>query len=117
MGMEIDWKPNAAKGDDAVFSGSIKMRVPTFSERYEYMESAGFEIGEDGAVEANMKQMGAIRRLVEKSKAHYGAVDLTRVSDGKKFSSYEEMETDPACDPIIIEFAMACMTGVQPGKN
>lgn len=115
--MEIDYTPKLCQGDDALFEGTIKMRVPTFSERYEYMEKAGFKIGEDGGIEANMEQMGAIRRMVDFSQAHYVAVDLKRKEDGAAFKSFDEMQSDPSCDAILIEFAMACMTGVRPGKN
>jgi hypothetical protein len=117
MGMEFEFVPSVCKGEDAKFSGSVVLRSPTFDERYEYMEKAGFKVGEGGEVEASTEQLGAVRRMVGFSKAHYAKVDITRKSDGEHFDNLDALMLDPSCDPILIEVAMACMTGIRPGKN
>ena len=46
--MKVNYTPKVCQGDDAKFEGSIELKMPTFDQRFQYMEECGFELDEDG---------------------------------------------------------------------
>lgn len=119
--MNIGFVPSVCKGDNATFKGSIIIRVPTFFEKMEYQEKAdlnfaAFEkLSQEGLTQSEkldiMKSISpSIRKLAEMSVKHYVKIDLERVSDGKKFSSFEDMSYEPDCGEIIMEVANGLLT-------
>lgn len=115
--MQVKYIPEVCKGEGATFEGSLEIKVPSFDQKYQYIEDAGFELGEDGAVAGGMKNMKAIRAMVRFSKDHYVNVDLKRKSDGKEFKSFDDMQYDSDCDSILIEVAGKLMHGFKLGNG
>ncbi len=114
---EIDFVPRVCKGDAPLFEGFVKLRLPSFDERMKYLEDAGVVIKEDGTVDHSLKQMSAVRKLVQFSAAHYIKVSLKKVEDGSLISNFEELTLDPDCDGILIEVASSIASGLKPSKN
>ena len=113
---EIKFTPKACEGPE--FSGSVTMRVPMFDERYEVLDQMGIKI-DTASGEMSMTDVGSfssIRKLVKASAAFYKLVEIKH-SDGREFKSFEDMQSDPDCDQILIEVAMAISRGFRPGKN
>lgn len=113
---EIKFTPKACEGPE--FSGSVTMRVPMFDERYEMLDQMGIKI-DVSTGEASMEEVGSfssIRRMVKASSGFYKSVEIKH-SDGREFKSFEDMQSDPDCDQILIEVAMAISRGFRPGKN
>lgn len=115
--MEVVYVPTQAKGEDAVFSGSVTLKAPSFDERFEYLELTGFDAQSDGSVESKMRQLKAIRKSVQLSKAHYIKVDLKHLPSGAEFKSFDEMVMDPVCDTVLMEVGALMVGGIRPGKN
>lgn len=116
--MEVSYSPVGEDGKDLGFSGSVTLRVPAIDERYDYFNQIGVQIDDDGKVNFNtqesLKKMPAILRL---SYGHYKAVDLTRKSDGKKFSSLDELKYDMSCQEVLINVAMKLISGFDLSPN
>lgn len=109
--------PDAAKGEKAKFDGYIELTAPTFDQRYRYIEACGFETDEKNEIVVNMKQLGAIRKMVSQSEQHYKTVKLTKKKNGQEYKSFNDLAVDPDCDPILLEVAGIVMRGFTPSKN
>lgn len=101
----------------ATFSGHIKLRMPTFDERYEAMEQIGVEVNATGEISANSSGIKIIRQMVKSSEKFYTEVALVRLSDNKSFKSVEEMKVDPECDLILLEVARKMSQGFRVSGN
>jgi len=122
--MVIDFVPSVCKDTKdgkkkvpATFSGKIRLRAPTFDEKYQYIEESGLDLDEEGNMESKGGQLKTIRRLVGFSKKHYEEITLKRISDGVEFKSFEQMEVDSSCDAILIDVGSQLINGFKPTKN
>lgn len=115
--MELEYVPKACRGDKAKFQGSILLRVPTFDEKYQYIEESGFELEDDGTVRASIKQIGALRKIAKLAEKHCLKVTLEKLDDKKKISSYQEMTEDPDCEALILELATGLLNQFKPGNE
>ena len=109
--MEVDFKPSAF-GEK--FDGTIKLIVPSFDDRFEYMEVAGLKINQDGNIEYTSDYSQMIRKLVGFSKKFYKSVEVKNKQSGVEYKSFEDMACDVDCDPILIEVATKIRTGFRP---
>ena len=114
--MEIDYIPSQCKGEGKSFEGSMKIKLPSFDQKYLYMEQSGFSVNEKGEFESGMKQIPAIRKMVGFAKDHIISVSLKKIQSGVEFKAYDEMIYDGDCDAILIEIAMQLMNGFKVGN-
>ena len=116
--MDVVFIPSQCKGKDATFKGSVTLRMPSFDERYQYLEEINLKVNSDGEADlGSMNQIGMIRKMVRFSKDHYSKVELKRVEDGKEFKSFDEMAFDPSCDAILSEVAGQLINGLKMGNG
>lgn len=113
---KVKFEPEACKKEGTNIKGYAVMRIPSFDEKYRYIEECGFEINEEAQMKVSMKQMGAIRRMVTFSKDHYEEIRFVK-RDGTKIESFDQMQFDPDCDEILIEVATQLMNGFRVGKS
>lgn len=114
--MNVSYVPNQCKGDDKKFEGSLIVSLPSFDQKYQYMEDSGFSVNDKGEFESGVKQIPAIRKMVKYVKDHIITVSLKKLSDGSDITSYDQMIYDSDCDGILIEVAMQLMNGFKVGK-
>ena len=114
--MQIEYVPTQCKGKDKTFEGSLKIKLPTFDQKYLYMEQSGFSVNEKGEFEAGMKQIPAIRKMVCFAKEHIVGVDLKKIKPSMEIKSFVQMSYDSDCDAILIEVAMQLMNGFKMGN-
>jgi hypothetical protein len=126
---EIKFEPSACRprqvpGESGVMievppslKGHVVLIAPSFDQRFEYIEQAGFELNLKGEVEASMRQMPAVRRMVKLVRPHFKAVELEACDDGTKFQSVDDLEMDARADGVLIEIAMQFLHGFKPSKN
>lgn len=91
----------------ATFSGSVTMRLMSFDERMEHGGAARSGIADGDKV------IGAVREAVKASQPHYVKVDLKRLSDGKVYSSFDDLSYDASCGHILIEVATGLLRGFE----
>lgn len=118
--MEILYTPSVCKQVDdqaPTFKGEIKVKVPNFEERYQFIEDAGLDVGDDGGIQKRGGNFAIIRNMVKASEKFYVSIDLTRISDDKKFNSFQDLTMDSTCDEILIEVAKEIRSGFRPSPK
>lgn len=110
----------ATQGEDALFKGTIKMIQPYTTERLTWMEETQFDVtglGENADLSAQMKNMPALARMIEKSQQFIKEIKLVKRVDGTKVTTFEQLNADPDAMAILMEIAGIMLNGFQPSKN
>jgi hypothetical protein len=116
---EIKFVPQAASGKHPKFEGDVTIRTPTNVELWELLEVLGYELGDDGKVKA-VTDEGKIKKMAKMVKASLpfiAAVNLTKLKEGTKLSTVDDLMYDRDCQGILTEVATAIIQGFGPGKN
>jgi hypothetical protein len=114
----IEFVPELAKGESPQFKGKITLKLPTFDERFGFFEHCGFDLNDKGEVDMkSTKPIPMLRKMVEYSQKFYQNVELERVSDGSKYSSFEDLSYDNDTSPILVEVAGLVMNGFKISPN
>lgn len=100
-----------------MFSGTITLKVPTYDERYEYIEECGIDVGDDGDVSKKKSNLSIMRSMVKFSQKFYVSVDIKKIEIGHEYKSFEDLSLDPDCDGILMEVAREVRGGFRPSKN
>ena len=119
------FKPSVCKeteGADGVkvqptYEGQIELFVPSFDQRFQYIEEAGFEVKENGEVDAGVKNIKSIRKIVGLSEKHYKSVFLKNIETGEEFKSFSDISFNPDLANVMIEVAAALLNGLKVSKN
>jgi hypothetical protein len=99
------------------FTGSVTLRMPSFDERYEVLDSMGLKVSGDGEVSmSDATSFSSIRNLVKASIKFYVSVELDH-NDGRKFRSTDDLLMEPDCDAVLIEVASGITKGFKMGKT
>lgn len=97
----------AGENSPAEFIGSIKVKVPNFSERLRLQaEFAGKEGSDTTAGRLEM-----VASLAEKVQPMIQEVDITTADGSSTAKTSEEMFNDPAFDKLTAEIALAALRG------
>lgn len=115
--MEVVITPLVCREENSLLQGTVTIEVPSFDQKYQYMEECNFDVSESGDIKTSKQQLKAIRKMVALSEKHYNKVNIKRKSDGKEFNSFEDLTYDSDCDSILIEMAGKLMSGFKMGKN
>ena len=116
---QVTYVPSACKGDDATFEGSVTLRLPTFDEKYEYLERIGITIDDEGKVDLGDKKnrLRLMREMVKASSSHYLEVKLKNKATGEELKSFEDMSYEPLAYPILTEVAPQLLNGFSVGNG
>ena len=116
---EVEYIPQSCRKADSIIEGSVKLRIPTTIERYEYMAEVGFVVNEKGEVDNSVSasNLRSIGKMITLSKPHYIAVNMKYRDGSAEFKSFDDLSTDANCDDILIEIAGLLMNGFRPTKN
>lgn len=115
--MDVKYIPSVCQSENPTFQGHVMMRVPSFEERYQFIEDSGIDVSDEGGLERKGSNFSIIRNMVKHSAKFYQAVELKRVSDGMEFKSFEDLSLDPDCDAILIEVAREVRMGFRPSPK
>jgi hypothetical protein len=111
--------PSICKGDDSHWTGHVVMRLPTFDEKFEYLENLGVNFSDSGAVvesEGGNNRVKQLRKMVDLSKKHYVEVSLKNVDTGEEINSLEDMTYNEDCHKALIEIATMMLQGFKLGN-
>ena len=113
----VKYVPEACKGENPQFSGDVEIVLPTFDEKYEYFEQSGLEVNDAGEIQSanTLTKLKAMRNLVKMSQKHYKTVSLKKIS-GEDIKSYDDMQYDSDCHPIMIDVATKLLNGFKLGN-
>ncbi len=114
----VSFTPKACQGEGATFEGTVSLRLPTFDEKYEYLEKMEVEVDEEGKVElkkgSNLKK---VRQMVAMSSGHYVAVALKKKASGEEFKSFADLSVDADAEEILIEIGLKVISGFNVGNG
>lgn len=114
----VNYVPSVCQGDAATWKGSILLRLPTFEEKFEYIEKMGINVDKDGDVESDkMTQVKSIRSLVKLSSAHYLEVNLSKLDGSEDVKSYDDMQYVEELHAVLIEIASKILNGFKVGNG
>jgi len=114
--MEIIYTPTVCK-EPKTFEGAIKLKVPNFDERFQFIEDCGLDVGDDGGLTKKTGNFAIIRNMVKHSEKFYVGVQLVRLEDRKEFNNFQDLCMDPGCDEILIEVAKEIRSGFRPSSK
>ena len=112
----LSYVPKAVQ--EGKFKGVVEIDHPSVTMKYKFINLLSFKF-DGGQVDANevansnVKNMGII---IEATKEHYRKVDLSH-EDGTKYTSFEDLNSDPECEGILMEIAGLYLGGYIPSKN
>jgi hypothetical protein len=112
----IDYVPKMCKEPNAEVTGKVVLKVPSLPQRYQYIESAGFNVNEEGEIDLQVTKLGPLAKMIELSAPHYVSIDLKK-KDGTAITSFDDLITDTDCDSITNEIAGMMINGFKPSKN
>lgn len=114
----VKFVPEVCKGDSPSFEGFISIKMPSFDEKYGFMEELDLDVDENGQLAMSLKKnMSMIRRAVKASKSFYLHVELKHKATGKAFASFDDLSMDEKAHGILIEVATAIMAGLPMGNG
>lgn len=110
----VKYVPKNCQGDKPTFSGFVELRLPTFDERCEFIESSNVGMTDDGKVDLGdiSKRVRMIRQMVKLSEKHYVTVDLTKIATGEQLKSFEDLQYDANANAILIEISEYLIEGL-----
>lgn len=111
--------PSLCKGKAAKWEGSVTLRLPTFDERYEYIEALNVKATEDGTVESMplSSQLASIREMVKLSQKHYVSIDLKNKETLEEIKSFDDMQYIEDLHVVMIEVATMIIKGFKVGNG
>ena len=116
--MELEYTPKATQVEGAKVTGTIKVKLPSVIEKYDYMDKCGIDVSAEGEVDmAKMNTIRFIKTLVELSEDHYAEIKLKKVDGGAAVTTWDDLIHDPDCEPIVNEVATALIGGFKPSGN
>ncbi len=103
------------------FSGSLKVEVPNFMKRMEYVKQCNFKTVDKGGgqmeIAAGMDNIDSIIQMAKIAEKHVKSVSLKHIESGEEYKSWGDLLEDPACDSMISEISGYIMNGVSAGKS
>ena len=110
--------PTVCKGDNATWEGSVTLRMPTFDEKFDYLEKIQISVNEDGTVEGSQNQkLKSIREMVKLSKDHYIEIDLKSKATKEEIKSFDEMQYVDDLHGALVEIAGMMLNGFKLGNG
>jgi hypothetical protein len=113
----INFVPACCKGEGATHEGSVTLRLPTFDEKFDYIEQLQ-AVKDGGDIEAEqMQKLRSIRSMVKMSKAHYVEVSLKNKATGEEVKSFDEMQYCDDLHAVLMEVAGHLVNGFKVGNG
>jgi hypothetical protein len=111
--MERTWQAS----EESAVVGKVVFEVPKWTERMKYVKECKFTIDSEGNVEAGADQIDSLIKMVELATPHIKTVDLKTKEGSSVFKSFDDLQSDPICDAVLVEIASAVINGAAVGKN
>lgn len=109
----FNYVPDVCKGDDAKWQGSVTLRMPTFDEKCEIVESLDFK-DNDSSVKSNI---AITRQLVKISEKFYVAVDLSSKDGSASAKSYQDMQEEFQLHGVLVAIGSLVFEKINLGNG
>lgn len=111
-GVAIDTVP-------AKYKGTVTIKMPDYDARMDLLDEIGSVLGDKpGASEDELAAQGRklIREAAKRAGRFVRAVDLTRIEDGYKFTSWDQVRADYATHSVVSEVGQRLVGRYELGK-
>ena len=109
--------PTVCKGDNAAWEGFVVLRLPTFDEKFDYLERLQVTVKDDGTVEGDAHQkLKSVREMVKMSQAHYVEVSLKNKKTGEEVKSFDDIQYVEDLHSAMVEIAAMMLNGFKVGN-
>jgi len=95
------------------FSGAVTVDVPKYTDRLRLLKDVNFSIGDKELDKTSGVE--SMIRMIELAPNYIKEVDVIRLADGKKYTSFEELNDD--ADEVCVEITKLVFEGVKLGKS
>jgi hypothetical protein len=106
----ISYKP-----DQEGFSGEIKLRMPLYEERIDFMDRMNIGVDENNNMKygQNENPLKTFSSMIKIAREFYVSVDVKHESSGiiTDYKTYEDLSCDPKASAIIRDVAMLIFKG------
>jgi hypothetical protein len=112
----VKYVPTICKGDTAEWTGFVVLRLPSFDEKYEYIESIQADlVDEEGGVNVSNK-LKSIRAMVKVSEKHYVEIALSHPEHGE-VKCWDDMQYNDDMHGVLVEVAGLVLNGFKVGNG
>lgn len=108
---EFNFEPSQTKGEGATLEGSIKLRVPSYLERFDIIEKCEIDIGKDGVMTFNEKPLAKIARAVQLAKDFIIDVNLKSKETGEEYKSFDDLTYCHDMHGVLTEIGVLFLKG------
>lgn len=118
MVMEFKFVPSLVSSGE--FSGHIMLRMPSYEEKMELLNSMELEADSEGKPDQTALKKNLYRGMARvgiKSKEFISKIELLRQKDKTKFETWEQLNYDSDGHTIINEIAGRLISKMSVGKN
>ena len=109
--------PSVCKSEGAVWEGSVTLRLPTFDEKFDYIEKMQVHVKDGEAEASNLSNLRAIREMVRISKDHYVEVSLVNKETKEEIKSFDDLQCCDELHSVLVEVATTLLNGVKVGNG
>ena len=110
--------PSICKEAESNWEGHIIMRLPTFDEKYEYMEQISVDVDDENVeLMKNSDRIKKMRKMVGFSKNHYHEIALKNKVNGEVVSEYDQLTDDDELHAVLVEIAGKLFSGFKVGND
>ncbi len=115
----INFVPACCKGEGATHEGSVTLRLPTFDEKFDYIEQMSVMANDAGEIEKDvtMSKLRTIRALVKLSQPHYVEVSLKNKATGDEMKSFDDLQYSDEGHAVLMEVAGQLVHGFKVGNG
>lgn len=94
------------------FSGAITVDVPKYTDRLRLLKDVNFSAGDKELDKTSGVE--SMIRMIEIAPNYIKEIEVVRIFDGKKYTSFEELNED--ADEVCVEITKLVFEGVKLGK-
>jgi hypothetical protein len=112
----IKFVPEYCKQAGASIKGYVVLKAITLSDRYRLISAANFKLNDLGDVEASGDMLESLAIVNDKIKQYFVEVDFKH-KDGTEFKSYDDLNHDERCHPLMQQIGKVMLKGLVPSGN
>jgi len=114
--MELDYIPKVCKGEDAKYSGKVRLTIPSYSERMAYSNQVGMRISAEGEVDFGDSGItGIMSKAAKDIEKHITYLEIQKGETVHK--SYKTMSEDPTFDAVTQDLTNLMLGGFKLGED
>jgi len=114
----VEFTPLACKKEGALITGTIKLKMPSFTDKCELASKLELQLDDSGKVSLGSGDMFMkISKIVNASKDNILSVDMKYKDGSAELKSFDDLNNDDNGGEILTEVATILINGFSASKN